>query len=169
MKNFRFASILILAVGIIMSMPAKAQTRIVTTQVNTQGNTTLFGGSSFTTPVDSLQVTDSLAYYVPITHQNAVDPIHQWYWSKIGAGNATITLNYLQSNDGVNWFQIPFGVAKAAYTKTYSAVSASTWYMNDFKGDSAIFSGRYLKVYFITSATASVKGKLINILKTNIK
>ena len=66
-------------------------------------------------------------------------------------------------------FQVPAGVAKAAYTKTYSTIAASTWYMNDFRGDSAVFSGRYLKVYFITSATASVKGKLINILKTNIR
>lgn len=173
MKNFLVLSVF-LALGVLFIPPAvHAQTRQVTTAPvfalpsTTTGNFVYFGGYG-QVPGDSLQVSDSIAYFTSVAHINEVEPVHTWYWNKIGSGTATITLTYWWSNDGVNYFQCTQGAAEAAYTKTFSP-TANTWYSVDFSRDSIRFPGRYLKTYFITSATASVKGKLINQLKINIK
>lgn len=163
-KIFAIASVLILAV----SITSFAQLRVVNTGVVPQGQFIDFGGlypqGGTVNPLDSLQVSDSIAYLVPVQHTNNVFPYMTWFWNKIGAGTATITLTFLQSNDNVNWFAVPQGAAKAAYTKSYT-LAASTWSNVSFKTDTATFEGRYMKVYFITSNTASVKGKLFNRLK----
>lgn len=147
--------------------PAQAQLRGVNTATVFQGNTIYYGGFNQTAQ-DSLQVSDSIAYYTYISHQNDVAPYLTWFWNKIGSGTATITLTFWQSNDNVNYFQLKAGVAQANYSKSYT-LAANTWSEVDFARDSVRFDGRYLKTYFITSSTASVKGKLINQLKVNIK
>ncbi len=160
--------VLLTAVLALFAIAAECQTRVVNTGVVPQGQFIDFGGSypqgGVVNPSDSLQVSDSIAYFIPVQHTNNVFPYMTWYWNKIGAGTATVTLTFLQSNDNVNWFAVPQGVAKAAYTKSYT-LSANTWSNVSFKTDTATFEGRYMKVYFITSATASVKGKIFNRLK----
>lgn len=160
MKNFhRFAGFLMVAAALALSIPSHAQQRVVNGPTVTQGQTVIYGGGT-ATPLDSLQVSDSIAYIIPINHTNQVSPFLTWQWNKIGSGTATITLQFLQNNDGGStWFAVTKGSAQAAYTKSYT-LSASGLNAVDFVADSAVVQGRYLKVYYITSATASVKGKL---------
>jgi len=150
-----------------ISASSFAQTRTYTANNIQQGQYIDLGGTP-TTPTDSLQVTDSLAYIVPITHLNVNDVFHTFYWQKVGASTATLTINYFQSNDNVNYFAVPKGAAQSAYTKTFT-LSASTPNYVSFAADTALLQGRYLKIQCITSSTASVKGYLSHRVKTNIK
>jgi hypothetical protein len=141
-----------------------AQTRTKTIASVPQGQYIDFGGTNLT-PSDSLQVTDSLAYIIPIDHVNEVFPYLTFLWNKIGSGTATLQVNFFQSNDPTNFYPVKAGVAQTTYSKTFT-LSASAANEISFQRDTAQFYGRYLKVQFITSATASVKGKLFNRLKT---
>lgn len=169
MKPFKKIALLFSALLFLGIYASQAQTRRVITPTVPQGNYIDFGGTlngSVVTPVDSLQVSDSIAYTIPFVHTNKQSAYYIWYWNKIGSGTATITLSFLQGNDSLNLFPVLAGQAHSAYTKTYT-LSANTWSEVDFDRDTAQINGRYLKVYFITSSTASVKGKLFNRLKTN--
>lgn len=165
MKKFIF---LLLASIAIISGSVEAQTRTTTLAPIQQGQFVDFGGTGNMVPFDSLQVTDSLAYIIPITHLNDVSAFQHFKWKKVGSGTATVTVNYFQSNDGVTFFAMTKGSAQSAYTKSFTLSADADNYIN-FVSDSATISGRYLKVQFITSATASVKGYIANRLKTNIK
>lgn len=170
MKSFRSLCVCLIALTVMVLPPKKsdAQTRVVSGLSVTQGNTLNYGLLNGV-PSDSLQVSDSIAYLISVAHTNTIDAFLTWQWTKIGAGTATITLNFLQSNDNVNWFAVPKGAAQVPYTKSYT-VSATGWQTPvSFAQDTARFEGKYLKVYYITSNTASVKGKLYGILKTIIK
>lgn len=144
-----------------------AQTRTKTTANINQGEYIDFGGFNMV-PSDSLQVTDSIAYIIPITHANDINAYQIFRWKKSGAGTATVTVNYFQGNDPTNFFAVPKGVAQSAYTKTFTLSTDSVVQINPTV-DTAIISGRYLKVQFFTSNTASVKGYIANRLKTNVK
>jgi hypothetical protein len=144
-----------------------AQTRTKTTANVTQGQYLDFGGINMV-PSDSLQVTDSIAYIIPITHENDINAYQIFKWKKSGAGTATVTVNYFQGNDPTNLFAVPKGVAQTAYTKTFTLSTDSVVQINPTL-DTAIISGRYLKIQFFTSSTASVKGYIANRLKTNVK
>lgn len=150
-----------------------AQTRIVNTGVVSAGQFLDFGGqfpagSITPTTSDSLQVSDSIAYIIPLSHTQRISSYFTWYWNKIGAGTATITLSFLQGNSPYDLSVLKAGAAQATYTKSYT-LSASGWNEVNFGRDSVRIDGRYLKVYYITSSTASVKGKLFGRLKTNIE
>lgn len=149
-----------------LAVSSTAQTRTSTTPVVNQGSYLDFGGVNLT-PSDSLQVSDSLAYIIPINHTNKVVPYLSWYWNKIGSGTASITLNFFQGNDPTNFYALKAGVNQTTYTKSYT-LSANTWSEVSFNRDSVVVDGRYLKVQLITSSTASVKGKIFGRLKTNI-
>lgn len=173
MKKLFVLGFLLAAFSLAISTSASAQagTRLVNTGVVNQGSFIDFGGVNLV-PSDSLQVTDTIRYIIPVTHLNEVWPYYTWMWTKIGAGTATITQNFYQSNDGVNFVPIKAGVAQTTYTKSYT-LSASTGATNpnevSFTRDTARFEGRFLQVQFITSNTASVKGKIFNRVKFNIK
>lgn len=145
----------------------EAQTRTKITANINQGEYIDFGGTNMV-PFDSLQVTDSLAYIIPITHLNVLSALQVFRWKKVGAGTATVTVNFFQGNDPSSFFAVTKGSAQTTYTKSFT-LSADTDSQINFLTDSANISGRYLKVQFITSATASVKGYIANRLKTNIK
>jgi hypothetical protein len=134
-----------------------------------QGQYVDFGGVNLVA-VDSLLVADTAQYIIPVTHTNDVNPFLSTYWNKIGAGTATVTVNFYQANDPApeNFVTIKKGKALGAYIKTLT-YSASGWNQISFAQDSAAFEGRYLKVEFITSSTSTVKGKLFNRIKFNIK
>ena len=153
----------------VFSVSAQQSTLRPTVKNVNQGEFVDFGGSNLN-PVDSLQVTDTAQYIIPVTHQNGVNPFLATYWKKVGSGTATLTLNFYQSNDPTpaNFVTIKKGKALGAYTKTLT-YSASGWQQISFAQDTAAFEGRYLKVEFITSSTASVNGKLFNRMKFNIK
>jgi hypothetical protein len=144
-----------------------AQTRTKTTANVNQGQYLDFGGINMVTS-DSLQVTDSIAYIIPITHENDINAYHIFKWKKSGAGTATVTVNYFQGNDPTNLFAVPKGVAQSAYTKTFTLSTDSVVQINPTI-DTATISGKYLKVQFFTSGTANVKGYIANRIKTNVK
>jgi hypothetical protein len=162
MKKFIF-----LLLASVAFISVEAQTRTKTTANINQGEYIDFGGTNMV-PSDSLQVTDSIAYIIPITHLNLLSAFQVFRWKKVGAGTATVTVNYFQGNDPSIFFAVTKGSAQATYTKTFT-LSADTDSQINFLADSANISGRYLKVQFITSNTASVKGYIANRLKTNIK
>lgn len=134
-----------------------------------QGQFVDFGGVNLV-PSDSLLVSDTAKYIIPVTHTNGVEPFLTNYWSKIGSGTATLTVNFYQANDPnyADFVTIKKGKLLTAYTKTLS-LAASGWTNISFMQDSARFEGRYMMVEFITSSTASVKGKLFNRMKFNIR
>lgn len=117
---------------------------------------------------DTLQVSDTVAYVFPVNHTNDVDLYQSFYWNKSGAGTATLTVLFFQGNDPYNLTAVTKGVLQSAYTKAFS-LSASGWNYISFANDTARFTGRYLKVEYMTSNTASVGGKVFTRLKTNIK
>lgn len=157
MKPIKFLALALSLVAI--TFGTQAQQRVKVTPILNQGQGMDFSGTPGN-PLDSLQVSDSIAYIIQVTHSNVIVPYFTWEWTKIGAGSATITLSFLQSGDGITYFPMKTGYAQATYTKTYSTIAASTPYEVNMISDSATFTGRYLKIYYITSATASVKGKI---------
>lgn len=166
-------SLVILTFLVSLATVAFSQVRTTRRGTINQGTTMTYPGStSLATPpaaqMDTLQVSDTVAYIYGVNHLNDIGVYHQWYWSKVGSGTASITLSFLQSLDGQNFVAVPKGVAAGAYTKTYS-LSASGWNVVDFKTDTAYFQGRYLKVQYLTTNTASVGGKVYSITKTYIK
>lgn len=177
MKAYKF---LVVAACFLIGITANAQLRTSIRSTIQQGTYLDYPGSFFPTATstvptsaasDTLQVSDTVAYVLPITHTNDVDFYTQWYWTKSGAGTATITLTFYQSNDPYNFAtgsQLTKGVAQTAYSKSYT-LTASGWNYVSFKTDSVNFSGRYLKVQYMTSNTASVGGKVFTRTKSNIK
>ena len=148
---------------------SNAQTKLKVTKNVNQGEFVDFSGTNLT-PSDSLAVTDTIAYIIPVTHVNLITPFLTTYWQKIGAGTAAVTVKFYQSNDptNANFVSVKKGKLLTDYTKLLT-LSASGWNHISFVSDTANLEGRYLKVLFVTDATASVKGKLFNRMKFNIK
>lgn len=117
-------------------------------------------------PSDSLQVTDSISYIIPITHAGVLCPYATFVWSKIGSGTATVAATFFQSGDLLTWFPLLKGVAQSTYSKSYT-LSASGTNEIDFKRDTVPIGAKYVRITLITSATASVKGKLAIRFKAN--
>src|ERR1044072_2492818 len=149
----------------LFTVSVDAQTRTRTTANINQGDYIDLG--TYYTKGDTLQVTDKVAYIIPITHTNDLFPYFNVYWNKSGAGTATVTASFYQSNspDNTTFKPVVAGVSQSTYTKTLT-LSASGW-ANDisFARDTARFEGRYLKVQYVTSATASVGGKIFTRMK----
>lgn len=169
LKRFALFFSIFAALAVISTVPAHAQNgRTHMTPQITQGQWQDLGGA-VGAPTDSLGVSDTTTYYVPITHTNLIFPYLTWEWTKTGSGSATITLTAYQSNDNVNYAQLKAGVAQTAYSKTYSTLAASANEEVDFNRDTVAVGGRYLKLQWITSSTASVKGGFHARVKANVK
>lgn len=164
-KIFRLLALPILLLTSTMVFAQGRQHTVIGIQ---QGTFVDLGGTQ-PLPTDSLGVSDTTVYTIPITHTNLIFPYMTWEWTKVGAGSATIVLSFTQSTDGVNYFPVLKGQAQSAYTKTYSSLAASTNSEVEFWRDTAVIGGRYLKVTWISSSTASVKGKLHARVKTNVQ
>lgn len=143
---------------------ANAQLRQKTTAVLPQGQFISFGLST----KDTLAVSDTIAYIIPVEHTNLVNFYQTFTWTKIGAGTATLDLQFFQSNNGINWFSVKQGVAMGDYTKTFTLAATGTNEV-DFARDTATFSGRYLKIQYKTSATSSVQGSVATTVKSYYK
>jgi len=116
---------------------------------------------------DTIVVSDTVSIPIVINHSAVVKPEIQLYWDKISAGTAHATLTFWQSNDGTTYTAIKKGKLQTAYSKTLSIASDTTNFYS-FAADSAIVEGRYLKLKYITTSTASVKGKLTHKIKFNL-
>lgn len=171
MKNLIKITALFFAICV-SAITSNAQTHPTTypiLQNVNQGQFIDFGGINLV-PRDSLLVTDTATYIIPMTHINDINHYMVFNWQKIGSGTATLTMNFYQSNDplSANKFQIKKGAANSNYSKSYT-LAASAINEISFARDTAKFEGRYLWVQMITSSTASVKGKYALRLKTNVK
>jgi len=165
----KFIQFFLVSLSLLVTTATIGQTRTTTTRNIQQGEFIDLGGSSSTG--DTLQVTDTVAYIIPVTHANDIFPYINWYWNKSGSGTASITMSFWQSNDptnSTNFKAVVAGVAQTAYTKSYS-LSASGWNEVSFARDTARFEGRYLKIQYVTSATANVGGKAFTRVKTVVK
>lgn len=167
MKKFLIISILgVLAVGLYFN-GVNDRTRPLTSasvfgDASDQSYLT-FGGQAG----DTLVVSDTVSYPIAVNHSKIVQPFIQMYWQKIGAGTATVTVSFWSSNDGTTYNQIVKGKAQAAYTKTLTLSATGTTFIS-FPLDTAIVQGRYFKIRYITSSTASVKGKMTHKIKFNL-
>lgn len=117
---------------------------------------------------DTLAVSDTVAYIVPITGQNRYLPFLSFGWTKIGSGTATLTATFYEGNSTNNFKQLLSGSANAAYTKSFTLSASSTQFV-DFLADSVKVSGRYLKIQYLTSNTASVQGSIVTVCNTAIQ
>jgi hypothetical protein len=150
--------------SLFLTVASFAQTRTYTAANIQQGQFSTLPAVGY----DSLAVTDSFAYIIPVTHLNVNDVFHTFNWTKVGSGTATLTVNYFQSNDNVNFFAVTKGSAQSAYTKSFTLSATGSNYVS-FAQDSAVLTGRYLKIQMFTNGTASVKGYLTQIAKTDIR
>jgi hypothetical protein len=141
---------------------ATNRTKTVSGPVN-QGEYKLAGGGT----ADTIVVADTVSYIYLVAHANDVWPEFDIKYQKIGTGNPTLKIDIMQSIDGVNYFSVKKGKAKSDYTKSYSP-TATGYLQCSFRNDTAYFTGRYLKMQFSTSNTASTKAKLTNHLKVNV-
>jgi len=140
---------------------AHAQLRQKTTPVLPQGQFINIGVS----PKDTLAVSDTIAYIIPIEHTNKVNFYQTFKWTKIGAGTATMDLQFWQSNNGTDWLTLKQGVNMIAYTKTFT-LSATGTNEIDFARDTVTVSARYLKIQYKTSNTSSVQGSVATTVKS---
>jgi hypothetical protein len=155
------------AVALCLTMGSSAQLRTRTMPGVSVGSTPSFYGVSpntisTTVTADTLGVSDTIAYVVPVNANYTYVPFLSTGWKKIGSGTATITVLFFQGNTPGNCSSpVLAGSANATYTKTltYSATSTTPSYI-DFNADSAKVSAPYLKIYYRTSATASVQGSI---------
>lgn len=166
-KN-KFTAFAILSIASLCAcLTSHAQGRIHT-QANVNQGQFIDCGGTVTIPTDSLGVSDTTIYIIPVTHTNELFPYLTWEWTKVGSGTATVVLTVTQSNDAVNYNPVLKGQAQTAYTKSYTW-SATTNGEVEFWRDTAVVSARYLKLQWISSNTASVKGKLHSRVKSNIQ
>lgn len=169
MKNL-FKIGLVSCLMLLGSLTSKAQTHPTTypiLQNVNQGQYLDFGGVNLV-PRDSLLVTDTATYIIPVTHVNDLTHYLVFNWTKIGAGTATLAVKFSQGNDPSIFFPVTAGKLNTAYTKSYTLAASATNEVS-FARDTASFQGRYLKIQMITTSTASVKGKYAWRLKTNVK
>lgn len=118
---------------------------------------------------DTLQVSDTVAYIIPISHTSRCLPYFTWDWTKSGSGTASITMSFYQQNDpSKTWLPLKAGVAQTTYTKSFTLSATGTNEVS-FARDTALFEGRYLKVQYVTSNTASVGGKVTTRVKTAVQ
>ena len=162
----KFFHLLLISLSLLTAITTTAQTRTTTVRNIQQGE---FIDLQTAANGDTLQVTDTVAYILPITHSNKVLPYITWNWNKSGSGTASITMSFYQQNDLTKtWLPIKAGVAQSTYTKSFT-LSATGDNEVSFARDTALFEGRYLKVQYVTSNTSSVGGKVTTRVKTAVQ
>lgn len=172
MKNI-LKTISLFAIMAILSTTVSAQLRTKIVLPVNIGNNIILGTLPNTITgtglADTLGVSDTISYIIPVNGTLRYLPFISIGWTKIGSGTATITASFYQGNTSSNCSStVKAGSANGVYTKTltYSATTTTPSYI-DFLSDSAKVSGKYLKVQYITSSTASVQGSIITNANTS--
>ena len=157
------------AVGLLTAINSNAQLRTKVVPTVNLGNYTTLGVYPNTITgigtADTLAVSDTVAYIIPFNGIYRYTPFLSVGWTKIGSGTATVTAQFYQGNSQYNFTPIKAGSANSNYTKTFT-LSSSTANFVDFLADSAKVSGRYLKITYTTSSTASVQGSIVTVCNT---
>lgn len=162
MKNF--FKIMFVGFALVLGVSLFATNRTKDFGAHDEGLYYNYGGRT----QDTIVVSDTLNFIHQINHKYEVSPEIDILWTKVGAGTATLKAEMFESKDGTNYTTVKKGVLQSAYTKTYT-ISATGVQTLSFKLDTAYFTGRYLKVRYSTTSTASVKGKINHLLKVNIQ
>ena len=148
---------------------SSAQLRTTTIAPVFKGNSVALGVNPNTITgvgtADTLGVSDTIAYIIPFQGPYKYIPYVSFGWTKIGSGTATLVASFYQGNTPYNFSPVKAGSSNATYTKTYTLSASGTNFI-DFLADSAKVSGRYLKVQFMTSSTASVQGSVNTVVST---
>lgn len=172
----QFIKVFLFAIIILAGFSAlKAQTRSRVMPSVTAGYSTVFGTTGYTVSgsgtADTLAVSDSIGYIYPVSATNRWLPFLSFAWTKIGAGTATLAAKFYQGNTSTNCVSpIYAGSANTAYAKSYTlSASTTTPQFVDFYADSAKITGKYIKVLFYTSNTASVQGSIAGTINTVVQ
>jgi hypothetical protein len=157
--------ILILCSVLILTVVAFATNRNHDVGEVVQGKYYALGGGTS----DTIVVSDTVNYTMFVNRTNIVYPELDLLWTKVSSGTATLKVEFYQSKDGKanSWTTVKKGKALGAYSKTLT-LTATSYNPISFRADTAYFTGRYLKIVNSTTSTASVKGKITNLLKLDI-
>jgi hypothetical protein len=178
MKKFKILSLF--AALVLFTIAADAQVRTRLMPAFSGGSNSAFGVTGYTISgtgsTDTIAVSDSISYVWPITGGIQYFPNLSFQWTKIGAGTATLGAKFYQCNTSgactgvtvTNANPLLAGVANTAYSKTYTLSASGVNYI-DMLADSVKVSGRYLKVVFFTTSTASVSGAIGGTLNTTLR
>jgi hypothetical protein len=163
MKNF--FKILLAGLIVVISVSVFATKRTFDKGEVIQGKYYTLGGGT----ADTIVVSDTVEYIMFVNRTNIVYPELDLLWTKIGAGTATLKVEFFESKDGVtsSYTACKKGKAQGAYTKTLT-LTATGYTPISFRADTALFTGRYLKTKYSTTSTATVKGKITNLWKLDI-
>lgn len=157
--------LLIILVGA-LSLSAQVSSKVRNVGKFEQGQNITFDASL----TDTLKSNDTLSYVFNISHANEVDLILDQRNKLVAAvaADTTVTLSFLESSDGITYTQVLAGSSPAAYTKailksaagnvTYTCVSDICW-----------FSGKYLKLMYISKTKSGFKKIFSGNLRTNIR
>jgi hypothetical protein len=163
MKNF--FKILLVGLIVIISVSTFATNRTKDKGEIIQGKYYSLGGGT----ADTIVVSDTVNYVMFVNRTNIVYPEMDLLWTKVGAGTATLKVAFFESKDGTTtgYTTCKKGKAQGAYTKTLT-LTATGYTPISFRADTALCTGRYLKIQYTTTSTATVKGKITNLLKLDI-
>lgn len=167
----KLLTIIAIFASLAISVSANAQLRSKVVPALNGGNSITLGtiGTTIsgTGVSDTLAVSDTIAYIVPINSIYRYTPFLSFGWNKIGSGTATVTATFYQGNSPYNFTQCKAGSANNLYSKSFTLSASGTNFV-DFLADSVKVSGKYLKIQYMTSGTASVQGSVVSVLSTQM-
>ncbi len=105
---------------------------------------------------DTLKSADTVSYVFYVNHNNRVAPIMDLR-EKLIAGDTTVTLNVLESFDGITYYSVYAGTlgSTSAYTKTLAKSVTAIQY--DGLNDQVWFGTVYIKYMFISPVKSTFK------------
>jgi hypothetical protein len=154
--------LLIILVGD-LSLSAQVSSKVRNVGKFEQGQNITFDASL----TDTLKSNDTVSYVFQISHANEVDLIIDQR-NKLVAADTAITLNFMESSDGITYTPVLAGSSPSAYTKSIlKSAPANVTYICD--SDICWFSEKYLKLMYISKTKAGFKKILSGNLRTNIR
>jgi hypothetical protein len=163
----KFITILI-GLFLFATLSTFAQGRVRSNLGTNEGGYLTFGGAAGDTIKN---ISDTISYKFYVEHTHALLPWIQFKYTKVDAtANATLRVNFYQSNDGVTYKPVLKAGSHAEYIKDYST-TATTIYNISPVCDSATVEGRFVMISFATKSTPTtgVKGKITGAIKFNAK
>ena len=146
-----------------LSLNAQVASKVRDEGLINQGQNTIYDARL----TDTLKSNDTLSYVFQISHANEVDLILDQR-NKLVAADTAITLNFMESSDGITYTPVLAGSSPSAYTKSIlKSAAGNVTYICD--SDICWFSEKYLKLMYISKTKAGFKKILSGNLRTNIR
>lgn len=144
------------------TLHAQIASKVHTSRQLNQGDYVTFN----TSYADTLKSGDTLSYVFPVTHINCLWP-YMTQKFRLVANDATVTVKFYQSMDGITYYQVLAGGTPSAYTKTVATTSGSS-VQYSFIQDTAQFESRYLKVMYFAAVNSGFKTIPYGTVKLNL-